>query len=47
MDVTPHMKAIEETMKDKLEPKFVVKGGVGYWRDVSLTISKRAQVQRE
>jgi hypothetical protein len=31
----------------KPEPKFMVKGGVGYWRDVWLTISKRPQVQAE
>ncbi|KAF3398584.1 Cytochrome P450 momooxygenase gsfF [Penicillium rolfsii] len=36
-----------EAVKGKPEPKFVVKGGVGYWRDVWLTISKRPQVQRE
>ncbi|KAI2790843.1 hypothetical protein POX_c03694 [Penicillium oxalicum] len=36
-----------EFVKDKPEPKFVVKGGVGYWRDVWLTISKRPQVTQE
>ncbi|OQE15468.1 hypothetical protein PENSTE_c028G01327 [Penicillium steckii] len=30
-----------EPVKDKPAAKFVVKGGIGYWRDVWLTISKR------
>ncbi|KAJ5682561.1 hypothetical protein N7462_005726 [Penicillium macrosclerotiorum] len=34
-----------EAVKDKPEAKFMVKGGVGYWRDVWLTISKRPQVK--
>ncbi|KAJ5770959.1 uncharacterized protein N7511_003010 [Penicillium nucicola] len=34
-------------VSDKPEPKFVVKGGVGYWRDVWLTISKRPEVKAE
>ncbi|KAJ5391839.1 hypothetical protein N7509_007329 [Penicillium cosmopolitanum] len=33
-----------ESVKDKPTAQFVVKGGVGYWRDVWLTISKRPQV---
>lgn len=31
----------------KPEPKFVVKGGIGYWRDVWLTISKRPEVKAQ
>ncbi|KAJ6120868.1 hypothetical protein N7523_005148 [Penicillium sp. IBT 18751x] len=34
-----------EPVKDKPTPRFVVKGGVGYWRDVWLTISKRPEVK--
>ncbi|KAJ5082376.1 hypothetical protein N7532_011419 [Penicillium argentinense] len=36
-----------EPVRGKPEAKFVVKGGVGYWRDVWLTISKRPQVKAE
>ncbi|KAJ5901879.1 hypothetical protein N7495_002407 [Penicillium taxi] len=36
-----------ETVKGKPEAQFVVKGGVGYWRDVWLTISKRPKVKEE
>ncbi|KAJ5097471.1 hypothetical protein N7456_008192 [Penicillium angulare] len=36
-----------ESVKEKPEAKFVVKGGVGYWRDLWLSISKRPQVQVE
>ncbi|KAI9371382.1 cytochrome P450 [Aspergillus egyptiacus] len=32
------------SVKDKPEAKFVIKGGVGYWRDIWLTIEKRPTV---
>ncbi|KAJ5247435.1 hypothetical protein N7468_002418 [Penicillium chermesinum] len=36
-----------EQAKDKPEAKFIVKGGIGYWRDVWLTISKRPEVKAQ
>ncbi|KAJ6098232.1 hypothetical protein N7499_002606 [Penicillium canescens] len=36
-----------EAVPGKPEAKFIVKGGVGYWRDVWLTISKRPQAKAE
>ncbi|KOS41781.1 hypothetical protein ACN38_g7339 [Penicillium nordicum] len=36
-----------QTVQDKPGAKFMVKGGIGYWRDVWLTISPRAEVKTE
>ncbi|KAJ5147049.1 hypothetical protein N7476_001423 [Penicillium atrosanguineum] len=36
-----------EAVKDRPKPQFVVKGGVGYWRDVWLTISKRPEAKAQ
>ncbi|KAL4967586.1 cytochrome P450 [Aspergillus stella-maris] len=35
------------TVQDKPEAKFVIKGGVGYWRDMWVTIDKRPLVKAE
>ncbi|KAJ5409605.1 uncharacterized protein N7487_003964 [Penicillium crustosum] len=36
-----------QTVQGKPGAKFMVKGGIGYWRDVWLTISPRAEVKAE